>query len=187
MSTPSKQAPFFGRGMLWWHTFLLACSLKTLSDSLHFGLEREPREVKRLVQLKSLKAKTGSLLGTLPLSLSLWLPNRLAKKSQPVSCHVGWRLGPEMTKLLWVWVITCGGEEMKKEGGLRREREKSQGEGMRERIPKLRFGIMNTPGWCYIFCVSLLFKAFFCKSLFQLIGKWCWKTCFSGTIFFISY
>lgn len=51
-----------------------------------------------------------------------------------------------MTKLLWVWVITCGGEEMKKEGGLGREGEKGQGEGMRKRIPKLRFGIMNTPG-----------------------------------------
>lgn len=52
-------------------------------------------------------------------------------------------LAAQVTRLLWAWVITYGGEERKKEG---EPGERGQGKGMRERIPKLGFGIMDTPG-----------------------------------------
>lgn len=90
----------------------------------------------------------------------------------------------KVARLLRVWFLPLAKGWRWTLGG---ERERFRRKNERKNPPKPRFGIMDTPGWCYIFCVSLLFKAFGCKSLFQLIGKWCWKTCFSGTIFFISY
>ena len=65
--------------------------------------------------------------------------------------------------------VSQGDRDREEEAGGERERERERersGRIWRKRIPGLGFGIMDTPRRCYIFCVSLLFKTFLCKSLF---------------------
>lgn len=57
-------------------------------------------------------------------------------------------------------------EREEEKGGVRRG-------AMAESTLQPGFGLMATPGRGDISHVSFLFKSFHCKSLFQLIGKWC--------------
>ena len=142
----------------WEASFLLACSLKTHSDSLRFGAGREPREVKGLVQSYStnqsksqhwVPSRVFSLTqhtASLPphRDLQICWQNSLSQPAGPASLHQG-KLGPWMGGS--PWSSTCQGtgfrllpvvEERGRRRGVRRRKERTN--------PKLAFGIMGSPG-----------------------------------------
>lgn len=68
--------------------------------------------------------------------------------------------------------VTYGEEEMKNESGVERKMKEVR------RKRKKEASIWDWESWTLLddvvfLCVSFLFKAFHCKSLFQLIGKSC--------------